>query len=92
MRRRSVAGAQLDHQFYTFSDLQDFASEVSSIQETGDLVNSTVETHNNQTNSTKDSLEGSLLTIQRLSKLVCGRNVSGNTFATGGSATRQGEK
>ena len=77
---------------FTFSDLQDFASEVGSIQQTGDLVNSTEDTQNNQTNSTKDSLEDSLLTIQRLSKLVCGRNVSGNTFATGGSATRQAQK
>ena len=72
-----------------YSDLQELATEVSSIQEIRNVVNSTEDATQNDTNSTKDSLEDSLVMVQRLSKLFCGRNVSGNTFATGGSATRQ---
>ena len=72
-----------------YSDLQELASEISSIQEIRNVVNSTEDATQNDTNSTKDSLEDSLVMVQRLSKLFWGRNVSGNTFATGGSATRQ---
>ena len=71
-----------------FSDFQTLTSDFEplvgdlSLDESGQDLNATERSDN------VTAPDNPLVTISQLSRLVCGRNISGNPFSSGGQANR----
>ena len=74
-----------------FSDFQSLTNDFEplvgdlSLDESGQDLNATERSDN------VTAPDNPLVTISQLSRLVCGRNISGNPFSSGGQANRSEE-
>ena len=75
---------------FIFRDFQSMTSDFQPL--VGDLSPDGSELNLNGTerSSNLTAPDNPLVTISTLSRLVCGRNISGNPFSSGGQANRSG--
>ena len=73
-----------------FSDIQSLASDFQPFVGDLSLDESELDLNGTERSSNLTAPDNPLVTISQLSRLVCGRNISGNPFSSGGQANRSG--